>query len=101
MTKPEKTETKIKGLTLDEIQRGWRDESSHVISRLEDQRNIVLGLVDRLRESEAARADLLAALKDLLHELDTDDIGGLVEGQMERARALIAKANASSDRPEA
>ena len=39
----------------------------------------------------AALVEATDILRALLHELDYDDIGGMVEGQMERARAWLAK----------
>lgn len=42
--------------------------------------------------TDPVRDALLEALEALLHALDTDDVGGLVEGQMERVRAAIAAA---------
>ncbi|MCC2649847.1 MAG: hypothetical protein K0R61_32 [Microvirga sp.] len=47
---------------------------------------------ERLR---ALHAEARARLTDLLHELDTDDVGGLVEGQMEATRAFLAKTKES------
>jgi hypothetical protein len=60
------------------------------MSNYDDGRETVLfSEYERLRDT---RDELVAALEDLLHELDTDDVGGLVEGQMERSRKVIAKA---------
>ena len=36
--------------------------------------------------------ELVQAATDLLYELDTDDVGGLVEGQMERLRRILSAA---------
>ncbi len=46
---------------------------------------------DALVAQEARARKLETALEELLHQLDTDDVGGLVEGAMDGARAALAE----------